>query len=72
MWYCFTNLCSTSPLQNIATAAALNTGLNFCQFLASIKPAKLNERSTRAAVVGNNMYSATASYIKEPQACQKV
>ena len=45
----FTNLSSTSPLQNMATAFAWKPGLIFCLFLPSIRPAKLNEHSTRAA-----------------------
>ena len=45
---------------------ALKAGFIFCLFLASMSPAKLKERSTRAAVVGNHMYGATASYISVP------
>ena len=46
---CFTYLSSTSRLRNIATALALPPGFLFYLSLASISPAKLTERSTRAA-----------------------
>lgn len=43
---------STSPLQNIITAACRRLSPIFVRFFVSISPAKLNDRSTAALVVG--------------------
>ena len=44
--------CSTSPLQNMATAVARRSLLIRCRFFVSINPARLKDRSTTAADVG--------------------
>ena len=56
----------------MAMVVAWKPWLIFCLFLASIKPAKLNENYTKAVVVGNHMYGAILSHIKEVRVYQNV
>ena len=52
--------CSRSPLKYMATAASLNPFPIFWLFLASMRPAKLKDRSTAADVTGYQRYGVTA------------
>ena len=64
--------CSTSPLKNIVTHASRTRSPILCRLGASIRPAKLKERSTSTEDKGNHKNGSTAAGNSPPRWDQKV
>ena len=64
--------CSTSPLKKIVTRASRTRSPILCRLGASIRPAKLKERSTAAEDKGNHKNGSTAAGNSPPRWDQKV